>query len=315
MIGRNYIAAASGGVVSAAAAGATVGLRRWRAASGRRLEAGSQLLELACGIVEVCDSGPLQTRVRAEETPVVLVVHGTPGGYDQARVMAAGLQLQAYRVVSVSRPGYLRTPLTSGPTPEAQADLYAQVLDAIGAAEAIIVAVSGGGPVGIQFALRHPARCARLVLLEALVATFTEREMYAALRPTERVGKWFGEKMSQHDGVIAAYLLVAPATDATRAVISSSARFDLRQAGYEVDMALFEDVPDYPFEQISAPTLVIHGTADTDVPFEQAQLVARRVPGARLVPVEGADHLTLWRHRVVGEEVRAFAAPADIFSD
>lgn len=307
MIGRKYLVAGGGGVVSAAAAGATLGLRRWRAASGRRLEAGSQLLELPCGTVEVCDSGPLQTRVWAEETPVVLVVHGTPGGYDQARVMAAGLQLQAFRVVSVSRPGYLRTPLTSGPTPEAQADLYAEVLDALGVSDAIVIAVSGGGPAAIQFALRHPQRCARLVLLEALVATFTEQQMYAALPPTARVGKWFGEKMSQHDGVIAAYLLVAPATDATRAVISSSARFDLRRAGYQADMALFEDVPDYPFEQISAPTLVIHGTADTDVPFEQAETAAARIPGARLLPVEGADHLTLWRHRVVGEEVRAFA--------
>lgn len=307
MIGRKYLVAGSGGALSAATAGATLGLRRWRAASGRRLEAGSQLLELPRGTVEVCDSGPLQTRVRAEETPVVLVVHGTPGGYDQARVLSAGLQLQAFRVVSVSRPGYLRTPLTSGRTPEAQADLYAEVLDALGASDAIVIAVSGGGPAAIQFALRHPQRCARLVLLEALVATFTEQQMYAALPPTARVGKWFGEKMSQHDGVIAAYLLVAPATDATRAVISSSARFDLRRAGYRADMALFEDVPDYPFEQITAPTLVIHGTADTDVPFAQAEMATARIPNARLVRVEGADHLTLWRHRVVGEEVRAFA--------
>lgn len=309
MTGRNYLLAGGAAVVTAATTGATLGLRRWRAASAARLETGSQLLELPCGTVEVFDSGPLQTRVGAELTPVVLVVHGTPGGYDQARVMAAGLQLQAFRVVSVSRPGYLRTPLTSGATPEAQADLYAQVLDSLGAPDAIVIAVSGGGPVGVQFALRHPQRCARLVLLEALVATFTEQEMYAALPPTARIGKRLGEKMAQHDAVIAAYLLVAPATDATRAVISSSARFDLRRDGYDADMALFEDVPDYPFEQISAPTLVIHGTADTDVPFEQAQTAARRIPGARLVPVEGADHLTLWRHRVVGEEVRAFAAP------
>lgn len=306
MNGRNYLAAGSGSAVAAAATGATLGLRRWRAAIADRLEAGSQLLELPCGTVEICDSGPLQTRVRAEKTPAVLVVHGTPGGYDQARVMAAGLQLQAFRIVSVSRPGYLRTPLTSGATPEAQADLYAEVLDALGVSDAIVIAVSGGGPAAIQFALRHPERCARLVLLEALVQTFTERAMYSALAPTARIGKWFGEKMSQHDAVIAAYLLVAPATDATRAVISSSARFDLRRAGYEVDMALFEDVPDYPLEQISAPTLVIHGTDDTDVPFEQAQTAATRIPNARLVPVEGADHLTLWRHRVVGDEVRAF---------
>lgn len=303
---RQYVVAASGGVIAAAATGTTLGLRRWRAACARRLEAGSMLLELSRGTVEVHDSGPQRVPLRSGPGPVVLVVHGTPGGYDQARVVAAGLQLQAYRIVSVSRPGYLRTPLASGPTPADQADLLADVLDALEIADAYVIGVSGGGPTAVEFALRHPQRCARLVLLEALVRTFTEREMYAALPAGARVGKWIGERMSQHDAVIAAFLLVTPATDTSRSVVSGAARFDLRRDGFEADMALFEAVPEYAFEQIAAPTLVVHGTADTDVPFAQAQTVARRVPGARLVSVEGADHLSLWRERVVGEEIRAF---------
>ncbi len=306
MIGRQYCAAAAGGVVAAAAASATVGLQRWRTATARRLEAGSTLLELPRGVVEIHDSGPQRAGLRAQSEPVILVVHGTPGGYDQAKVVAAGLQLQARRIVSVSRPGYLRTPLSSGPTPADQADLFADVLDALDVAAAIVIAVSGGGPAGVEFSLRHPDRCTRLVLLEALVQTFTDAQMYAALSPGERVGKRLGERMARLDIVVWAYLLLAPATDESRPVVSSTAHFDLRREGFEADTALFEDVPDYPFEQITAPTLVVHGTADTDVPFEQAQTAARRIPDARLVTVQGADHLTLWRHRVVGDEIRAF---------
>ena len=41
---------------------------------------------------------------------------------------------------------------------------------------------------------------------------------------------------------------------------------------------------------ILAPTLVIHGTADRSVDIGHAQSVAGRIPGARLVMVEGAGH-------------------------
>jgi pimeloyl-ACP methyl ester carboxylesterase len=50
-------------------------------------------------------------------------------------------------------------------------------------------------------------------------------------------------------------------------------------------------LPDLPFEKISTPTLIVHGTADKCVPFSEAEAVARRVPGAILFPVQGAGHL------------------------
>ena len=285
----------------------SVGLQRWRRACSDQLDIGAEVLHLHHGPVEVHDSGMPADR-RTTGGPPVVVVHGTPGGYDQARVTAAGLGLDGRRVVSVSRPGYLRTPLQSGPSPEEQADLFAEVLDALGIETAVIIGVSGGGPTAVQFALRHASRCARLVLIESLVQTFTERQMYASLTPLERIGTWLGERLTHFDVVIAAYLLITPRSDPGRAVARAAVRFDRRKAGYAADMRLFDDVPDYPFERISVPTLVVHGTADTDVPFEQAQMSADRIPGATLVSVPGADHLSLWRHDVVGREVRAFLA-------
>ena len=283
----------------------SIGLQRWRRACSDRLDAGAEVLHLARGPVEVHDSGVPSGR-RTTDSSAVVVVHGTPGGYDQAQVTAAGLGLGDRRVVSVSRPGYLRTPLASGPSPQEQADLFAEVLDALGIERAVIIGVSGGGPTAVQFALRHASRCARLVLIESLVQTFTEHQMYAALPPFARIGTWLGERLTHIDAVIAAYLLVTPRSDPGRAVAAAAVRFDRRRAGYAADMRLFEDVPDYPFERINVPTLVIHGTADTDVPFEQAQMSADRIPGAKLVAVPGADHLSLWRHAVVGQEVREF---------
>lgn len=42
---------------------------------------------------------------------------------------------------------------------------------------------------------------------------------------------------------------------------------------------------------IVAPTLVMHGTADVVSPFENAGLLVRRIPGARLRPFDGSAHL------------------------
>ena len=44
-------------------------------------------------------------------------------------------------------------------------------------------------------------------------------------------------------------------------------------------------------QDIAAPSLVAHGTADVVSPYENAELLTRRIPGARLRPFEGSGHL------------------------
>ena len=45
---------------------------------------------------------------------------------------------------------------------------------------------------------------------------------------------------------------------------------------------------------ISAPTLVIHGTADQMLPAVNGELVASLIPGARLELLDGVGHLFFW---------------------
>ena len=42
--------------------------------------------------------------------------------------------------------------------------------------------------------------------------------------------------------------------------------------------------------EIRQPTVVIHGTHDPVLPFAHGQALARAIPGARLVTLEGAGH-------------------------
>src|SRR5262245_6463836 len=123
----------------------------WRADYIRRLHATSRVIETQLGPIEYSDVG--------EGVPY-LSLHGTPGGYDQALAgRNANPEAQAgVRTIAVSRPGYLRTPLTSGATFEQQADLFAALLDELKIKRVVVLASSGGGYAGFQFALRHPDR-------------------------------------------------------------------------------------------------------------------------------------------------------------
>lgn len=130
----------------------------WQWQEQARLQAGSQLIETTSGSIEYTEFG---------EGPAVIVLHGTIGGYDQAVLLADMLDTGSYRFICVSRPGYLRTPLETGPTFEAQADAYAALLNALAIEQAAVMAISGGGPPALQMALRHPDHVSGLVMIAA----------------------------------------------------------------------------------------------------------------------------------------------------
>jgi pimeloyl-ACP methyl ester carboxylesterase len=63
---------------------------------------------------------------------------------------------------------------------------------------------------------------------------------------------------------------------------------------------------------VSVPTLVLHCRDEAMVPFEEGRPMARMIPGARFIALEGRNHLILadepaWPRLV--EEVNAFLKP------
>jgi fermentation-respiration switch protein FrsA (DUF1100 family) len=57
--------------------------------------------------------------------------------------------------------------------------------------------------------------------------------------------------------------------------------------------------------------LVVHGSADPLVPFEShAAVFAKRIPGAKLLVLDGGEHAAIFTHRHQAKaEVTAFLAP------
>jgi pimeloyl-ACP methyl ester carboxylesterase len=120
----------------------------------QRVSAGSPIAHTPCGPVEYASIG---------QGPALLLVHGAGGGFDQTLDIAR--ELAGFRVITMSRLGYLRTPLPRDASPAAQADAHACLLDALHIDRTAIIGASAGAPSSMQFALRHSERCTALLLL------------------------------------------------------------------------------------------------------------------------------------------------------
>ncbi len=275
--------------------------KTWKQHELARIRSESHIIETSLGWVEYSMTG---------KGPAVLMAHGSPGGYDQGMAFSRLLDSPALTFIAVSRPGYLRTPLSIGKTPEEQADIYAALLDVLDVEQGAVIGISGGGPSALQFALRHPDRCSGLVMICGLAQRYSEKDVGQSLPLVMRLVRQFADRMLLFDPALFLMGLLTrwhPKTVALGDVFRTIAIHRLRKAGYDNDMEQFAAITRYPLERITVPTLVLHGTSDYTVSFTEAEFVASKVPHAKLVAVEGGDHAFYVTHKEqVVPTLRAF---------
>ncbi len=267
--------------------------------------------------------GQLEYAVAGEAGgPAVMMIHGTGGGFDQGLRFADALVGRGLRVIAPSRFGYLRSDFPADPSLAEQADALASLLDHLGIDRITVVGGSAGALSASQFALRHPARCAGLVLLVP-AANVRDRD------PVEftAVQAWLVRQLLSSDlllwlaeqtiprMLIGTLLATDPrlldrATPAEREraftvlheLLPISARVrgllnDGQQAGHPARM---------DFAQIAMPALIISTEDDRFGTAQTARDIAAQLPQARLVIYPDGGHLWLGRDEAVADEVQRF---------
>ncbi|WNG22177.1 alpha/beta hydrolase [Cystobacter fuscus] len=274
------------------------------------------------------DSPPVGVRTRRGpvecislgEGPAVLALHGAMGGHDQASLLARTAGVPGFQYIAPSRPGFLGTSLSLGRTPTEQAELYRDLLDALGIERAAVMAISGGGPSALQFALSYPERCWGLVIISSFHSRFAGRLPMAwhVLKLAVRFGPFVAamrKRKARQDPERASRRSITDPILRARTVNDPEAgpllrelqritydQMPLRVAGTENDIALTSSELSFPLERIEAPMLIVHGTKDSAAPYAQARQLAARVPGAELLTLDGGEHSCIFTHR---DEVRA----------
>ncbi len=266
-----------------------------------------KIADTPLGVVEYADWG---------NGPPVVALHGAMGGYDQSLLLAQAIGDANYRFLALSRPGYLGTPIRSGKSAEAQGDLIAALLDTLRIPAAGVMTVSGGGPAAIHFGLRHPARCSGLILVSTCagpVASAASIPLSFKLTLALSRFSWFGRmlyrKAEKNVGTMAAKSVRDPkilsrtmddpdAGHLFRAMmLGTFYRMGERIDGTRNDIDVTSGIS-YPLEELNVPTLVVHGTEDSMLPFEHHGKVFQNcIPKSELLAVEGGEHVTIFTHR------------------
>ena len=198
---------------------------------------------------------------------------------------------------------------SSLPLLEDQIDDVIAVLDAVGSQRPVLLGISQSGPLAILLAAAHPARVSGLVLY-GTYATALQGDDH----PWGRSSEWIAEYVKTVDTEWGSGTdLAAVAPDLTddkqfrawwaelerysnppgnaMAYISAHSRDDVRPA----------------LPTISVPTLVLHRTRDPYRDIGTGRYLADRIPGAKLVELEGGTHLPYTgKAEAVLEEIEEF---------
>lgn len=183
------------------------------------------------------------------------------------------------------------------------ADLVADavgILDAFGRRRAQLAGISMGGALAQHVALTYPDRVGSLVLMSTSPAVPIGPELPPI---SEDLRAWFSAGVpnwNERDAVIDYLTAYERHLEAARYFDEPQVRalagriFDRTRdmAASMTNHAATEEgeLARGPLDRITAPVLVIHGTADPMFPFGHGEALAREIPRAQLLPLEGVGH-------------------------
>lgn len=194
--------------------------------------------------------------------------------------------------------GVGRSSKPPGPyTHEQNAEDLTGLLDHLGWERSHVLGVSMGGFIAQVFALAHPSRVDRLVLVAtgfggAKMVPVPQEAAKAmmpdpTLPPGERIRRampvafgdrtWPDKHPDEFEQIVEWRLEEPQPADAAMAQIMAGATFDVADK----------------IQRIGAPTLVIAGENDGVVPPENAQLLVGEIPNSRMELIPAAGHLVI----------------------
>ncbi|KMO11780.1 alpha/beta fold hydrolase [Methylobacterium platani] len=254
--------------------------------------------------------------------PALVLLHGN-GSLIQDWLVSGLVERAAetHRVVVVDRPGfgYSARPRSRIWTPAMQAGLIRGALHSLGVSEAVVLGHSWGTQVAIALALQDPGRV-RALILESGYYFPTPRLDGVLFAPQGLPG--LGDLVSHTVAPVAGRLLwprilsrlFGPAPVPERFARDFPVEMVLRPSQLRsaaAESALL--VPDAfalrpHYGELRMPVTILSGTGDRLVSHaDQSAALHRRIPGSRLVAVEGAGHML---HHIAPDRILAAIAAA-----
>ncbi len=270
--------------------------------------------------IAAIESGNIEYEISGSGDRCVLVSHGLLGGIDQARVISDWIDRNEFRVLCLSRPGYLRTPIETGIMINQQADAYAELLEKLKISKTGVIAFAGGAPSAYSFVMRYPEKCSALVVISGISGYY---QMPFKSGPVARaiylsaIGKDLMKYLSSEKPEIFLEDLYSNEaffteeqkkkkinkclgnSDAMRFILAFSESmkpYNQKKYGTDNDLRQLKKLTRMTLENIKTPSLIIHGTHDTEVKFYDGVYAFESIPYSERIWIEGGCHLSFWLH-------------------
>jgi pimeloyl-ACP methyl ester carboxylesterase/DNA-binding winged helix-turn-helix (wHTH) protein len=172
------------------------------------------------------------------------------------------------------------------------------IIDALALERFALLGISGGAATSIAYAVRHPHRVSKLVLLGGYAQGRNRRD---SPRDAEEAQAFL--TMARHgwgdDRLIFAraffsFWLPTGTPEQLKSFIEL-ARVSISNARNSVDLRRAVDDIDIVdlLPKVNVPTIVFHCIHDRLVPFDQGRRLAASIPNARFVPLDSENHALL----------------------
>ena len=162
------------------------------------------------------------------------------------------------------------------------------LLDHLGHERAVLMGHSAGGPQVLQCALTHPERVRALILSSTATQTVNVPPELASLVTflgTEGLAH-LQQMLARHDTPPAAQApMPASSVEPLAGILQTYLAYHLH--GDPLAACL---------RDITIPALILHGTADTEIPFAAAEYLHAGLPTSTLIPFVGGGHSILVTH-------------------
>ena len=236
---------------------------------------------------------------KGKGSPIVLV-HGIPTSSFLWRDMIEELSTHG-RVIALDLPGFgFSDPPQDG---DYGISNYARVLErfleALSIEKAILVCHDLGGPISLTYALRHPDKYERLIILD----TFLHRDLppwplsmkLAKIRPIGEMFFWIGgksifrsgleegvvDKTIISEGIVKRYYMPDGTPDKLNRSMLGTLRID-----YLKDLEFIEK----NLKTIKKPTLILWGAKDKYLPISLGDRIHKDIAGSRMERIPNCGH-------------------------
>ncbi|TIT49008.1 MAG: alpha/beta fold hydrolase, partial [Mesorhizobium sp.] len=171
------------------------------------------------------------------------------------------------------------------------------VVEAVGLDRFVLLGISQGCALSVEYAIRHPEKVAGLLIWGGYVRGWRARGNAAEIVRREAISALMRQGWGQDDPLFRQMFTNLFIPGANRVQMDWFNELQRRTLTPENAMRLsyvFADIDiSRSLERLHVPALVLHANGDRVAPFSEGLELARSITGARFVELESANHILL----------------------